>query len=116
MIISAPLPISSILTPEMSPRVAQAVRTTCERAESLKADGYRFERRPKTTVWECHKPVKVNRKTGEITEFEPYVLEIQDGAATCSCGGFYYYNHCKHERALRTAISEALELLIGGEL
>jgi hypothetical protein len=97
----------------MPTRAAKALATTCQRAETLQADGYKFTRRPGTSIWDCQKPATINKRTGEIIEHDPYVVDLRQDDGVCSCEGFRYYGHCKHERACRAAVCEALELLLG---
>jgi RecJ-like exonuclease len=91
-------------------KIAQCITTTCEKAQTLRAEGYDFVPTSRTGVYECRKPAKVNRKTGEVTEFEPYIVDIT--AQTCTCIQFERCGVCKHERAIRQAVSEALALLL----
>ncbi len=112
--ILAPLaPLESLLAEETSVKRAMCITTTVKRGETLKADGYEFVRTDRNGVYEVRKPAKVNKKTGEITEFEPYIVDVQ--AQTCTCIQFERCGVCKHERAVRSAVREALHLLIGGQ-
>ena len=113
MTILAPLaPLESLLTEEMNARMAACITTTVKRADTLKSNGYDFIRTDRTGVYLCQKPPKANKKTGEITEeYEPYIVDVQ--AQTCTCVQFMRCGVCKHERAIRQAVNEALELLLG---
>lgn len=116
MIFSPPPPVSSLVSEGISARAAKALTTTCQRAETLQSDGYKFARTDRPGVWECQKPAKVDKTTGEIlTEYAPYIVEIRQDEGSCTCEGFGHHGHCKHERACRVAVREALELLLGGQ-
>lgn len=93
-----------------SAKIAQCITTTCEKATTLKVDGYEFVPTSRPGVYECHKPAKINRRTGEVTEFSPYVVGIK--AQTCTCVQFERCGVCKHERGIRQAVAEALALLL----
>lgn len=114
MVALSPLtPLGDLIVEGMPERQAKALATTVKRANTLKADGYEFVRTDRVGVYHVFKPAKLNKQTGELTEFAPYIVDVQ--AETCTCEGFLYNGHCKHERACREAVREALDLLIGGQ-
>lgn len=112
MVIAVPTPLEELIVEGMPSRSVSALTTTVKRAQTLTADGYTLTRGEKPTIYLVTKPPKVDKKTGEILEeYPPYTVNVVDG--TCDCPQFAYHGHCKHERAARVAVREALELLLG---
>jgi hypothetical protein len=112
MLVVAPTPLEELIVEGMPSRSVAALTTTAKRAQTLTADGYTMVRGEKPSIYLVTKPPKVNKATGEILEeYPPYTVNAVEG--TCDCPQFAYHGACKHERAARVAVREALELLLG---
>lgn len=111
MIISRPSAEDMIaLTEGKSAKALQCITTTALRAQTLLAEGYKIAPTTRSLVYEVQKPPQLMVRTGEMREFDPYIVDA--AACTCTCPMFAGYGTCKHSLAVVTAVADAMALLI----